>query len=365
MLIRDDSLLHRASGLTREGRQHSFSEIQKHIQFNTTIPEMLKAKKLPKSVAKDVPLFTDGLRVWNVHRSFTEGYIDLLYPDEEALLSDTDLLRFWSHVNTLGRHTDPCVCGMDGSLFFEEGVWPAFEETRTCAGLLEHQGIQIQGDESKKREEWCLRQPVERTRALYNWLEDDCKDDEGCTELPYDFHHMRSDMGLPAMSRESVIDLLTTFMFEVTAGHEMAADNIPYMADPSYANVRIASTQGSSVGEVPLMADISTYIFGNVISTLTTIRSMPLLSDWSNLLVGWIDGHKKASLSDDLSDKGEKKKKLKSLLQLEMNIKNLHLKYKSDLVILSNELVKETLKKPWNQRAPYFIPATQASSVAV
>jgi len=102
------------------------------------------------------------------------------------------------------------------------------------------------------------------------------------------------------------------------------------------------------------MTDISTYIFGTVISALTTIRSMPLLSDWSGLLTCWVDN--KADwrrLSDE--DRANRKKLLTEM----------HLDYKSKLILNANEFLKETLNRPQNQWSPFLNPAVQAVSVAV
>lgn len=97
MLLRDDSILHRASGLTRRARGFCFGQLQKHMDYTKTLPQTLEEKKLDgmSNLTSDIPMFTTGLRLWNVHRSFTEGYLNLLYPDDELLQSDTDLYRFW------------------------------------------------------------------------------------------------------------------------------------------------------------------------------------------------------------------------------------------------------------------------------
>jgi endonuclease I len=123
------------------------------------------------------------------------------------------------------------------------------------------------------------------------------------------------------------------------------------MADPSYGGVRISKNITATDNEI--LVDFATYIYGNVIAAATTIRSMPLLADWSELLVHWVDEYKVKEWSDD------KRKKLKK------EIRMIHLQYKADLVHLSNELMKETLKRPKNEWAPYLNPATQASSIAV
>jgi Lipoxygenase len=348
MLIKDNSILHRASGLTRRGRGFCFGHIQRHMDWTATLPVRLESKKLDGmyNLTQDIPMFTNGMRLWNIHRRFTESYINLIYPDDESLESDAHLHRFWNHINTFGRHTDPCVCGMDDELFFEEGAWPSIETTRTCQGLLDHVGFMTGEDQIPRRQKWCKRHAIERKRALHRWLEDDCEADPKCPGLSYEFYHMRPNMGLPSVNRKILIDVLTNFMNEVTVGHEMAADNIPYMVDPSYGGVRVLKwdPMSSNNTKLPYMVDIATYAFGTAVSALTTIRSLPLVSDWSNLLVYWIDVDN---------------------VELKRQVKKLHLQYKTELMQLSNAILKESLTMPKNRWAPYMIPATQASSVAV
>ena len=102
------------------------------------------------------------------------------------------------------------------------------------------------------------------------------------------------------------------------------------------------------------MADVSTYIFGTVISALTTIRSMPLLADWSGLLVSWVDN--KADWRR-LSDEDREKRKA--------NVTKMHLDYKAKLISNANRFLKETLKRPQNQWSPFLNPSVQAASIAV
>uniref|UniRef100_A0A7S0FFQ7 Lipoxygenase domain-containing protein n=1 Tax=Minutocellus polymorphus TaxID=265543 RepID=A0A7S0FFQ7_9STRA len=161
-------------------------------------------------------------------------------------------------------------------------------------------------------------------------------------------------MGLPKLDRfferRTLVDVLTKFIFEVTLGHEMAADNVPYMVDPAWGNVRLPK---DPEGNLPLTVDFATYIFGTVISSITTIRSMPLLSDWSELLIHWVDEYKIKEWNDN------------QRAELKKQIKKIHFSYKSDLVVLSHDLVKESQNIPQNRWAPPLNPATQACSIAV
>ena len=148
--------------------------------------------------------------------------------DESAISEDDDLKRFWHHINSGGRRLCPCVCSMDSTMFFTKDKWPAFESTRTCEGLLNHAGFETeQTNMVARREAWCKKTlPQERTKALYSWLESDCEKTDSCEEVWYKVEHMRHDMGLPELTRQSLVNLITRFIYEVTIGHEMAADNV-------------------------------------------------------------------------------------------------------------------------------------------
>ena len=397
MLLQDRSVLHRASGITRKARGYAYATFQKHMNYTETLPQELKAKNLNgmastitknkpsftsalwkrDKITKTMPMFDAAMRNWEIHKSFVEKYIKVIYPSDTDITADIDLRRFVMHLDTWGRHMDPCVCKMNSEAFFTEDQWPAFEKTKTCLDLLDFAEEDTGGAYAHRRGQWCKRDSNERKNALHKWLESDCvakqkgalktewcstgtcqekvmglgeEEEEEC--LSYGAHFIRSDMGLPSnIDRSTLVDVLTKFIYEVTLGHEMAADNIPYMADPSYGGVRISKNITARDGDI--MVDFATYIYGNVIAAATTIRSMPLLADWSELLVHWVDKHKEKEWGD------EKRRELKKKIRL------IHLNYKADLVHLSNELMKQTLKRPKNEWAPYLNPATQASSVAV
>ena len=238
MLIRDRSILDRASGLTRLARGHTWGHIQKHWEMYKPFPQVLKEKRLDgmSDLTKTLPLFSQGLRLYNAHHKFVNGMLDVMYPDDDALQSDRALLRFWNHINTYGRHMDPCVCGMDSKLFYEPNVWPSFEtaENRRCEHLLDFHDVGKESTPSLRRDKWCSRHHVERTRALHALLQAECEASVDCESLSYEFVHMRADFGLPEMPTKKMLgDVLATFMFEVTAGHELSADNVSAASRPS------------------------------------------------------------------------------------------------------------------------------------
>ena len=130
------------------------------------------------------------------------------------------------------------------------------------------------------------------------------------------------------------------------------ADNIPYMTDPEYGGVRLQ--RKDSHGKLPLKVDLASYVYGTVIAALTTIRSKPLLSDWSNLLVDWVENEADQSALSS-ADRAERRREVSML----------HLEYKSSLVSLSNKFLRDSEKLPKNRWTPFLIPATQATSIAV
>jgi Lipoxygenase len=376
MLVVEDSILARADGFTNRGRGHCWGHFVKHSDMVSSFPQLLAAKGLARTsnLTTTLPYFTQAKRVWDIHHDYVEEFVRLIYKKDDALLKDEELQRFWHHLNTIGRHIDPCICDMSTKMFFQKNVWPSFESKRTCAGLMDHVAFRLDDhDKQKRREEWCKETlPHERIKALYSWIETECGESKWCTEVAYSVEHLRPSMGLPELSREAMINTITRFIYEVTAGHELAADNVstcgrihgikrsifsfflfqlPFIVDPAYGGVRRLKNYDESK---PLLADISTYVYGTVISALTTIRSMPLLSDFSVLLETWVDNeHDWRALGDE------------ERIQRKHYLKKLHLGYKSNLIRNANEFLTEGLKRPPNQWSPFLDPAVQAVSIAV
>lgn len=129
----------------------------------------------------------------------------------------------------------------------------------------------------------------------------------------------------------------------------MAGDNVPYMTDPTHYAVRMRHADDK--GKKPVGTDLGTYVFGLSIGVLTTIRSVPLLADWSllyrssaRLQVDRTDAER-AALCDELDE--------------------IHRTYKRELVRLSNEFLVESASRPRNQQFHAFNPAAHESSVGV
>lgn len=230
MLVVDDSMLARANGLTNLARGYSWGHLVKHSDMVSTLPQILEAKGLENTsnLTTTLPYFVQGKRLWDIHHEYVEKFVNLIFESDNDLKEDEALQRFWHHINTNGRHIDPCICDMDAEIFFKEDQWPAFESTRTCAGQLDHAGFRTDDtDPEHRRASWCKQAlPTERSRALHSWLETDCEKQAICEQVSFRVEHLRVNMGLPELSRENLINLITRFIYEVTAGHELVADNV-------------------------------------------------------------------------------------------------------------------------------------------
>lgn len=144
MLIRRHSVLTHEASLTAEGLAKSFHVIYAQLNYSETIPDMLDSHDVDHILdTSKLPLWSQGRRLYNAHRKFVGDFVSFLYPTDEDMLKDDAVVRFWHHVNTQGRHTDPCVCGMDSDLFFDDSGenWPAFETKHTVKNCLIRQNF--------------------------------------------------------------------------------------------------------------------------------------------------------------------------------------------------------------------------------
>lgn len=263
MLIREHSVLTHGSELQTQPLAESFHVVYTHLNYSETIPDMLDSHDLEGVLdTSKLPMFSQGRRLYDAHRKFVGKYLSLVYATDEEMLKDDSTLRFWHHVNTQGRHTDPCVCGMDTELFFDDrGKWPAFETKHTCEDLLDASTYHPELNMISRRRQWCDEvQPFDRIKALYSVLTKECSEKKDC-KMQYGVYMMKDNMGLkPLKTREQLADFVTSFMWHVSAGHEINGDNIPYFTDPFHSGVRLRGEDEN--GELPLRVDIGTYVFG-------------------------------------------------------------------------------------------------------
>lgn len=247
---------------------------------------------------------------------------------------------------------DPCVCGLDSDLFFDDKAWPGFEATRTCMELLDLVKYNRGKHDVTRRRDWCSKEDAfTRVKAVRLSLQIKCNNDPSCSHLPYGLHYMRTDMGLgPLKTRDQFVDYIATVIWHCSAGHNINSDNIPSFSDPDFSGVRMREF-GPEEGELMRRIDVGAYIFGITIASLTSLRAPPLLADWTPLYSHF------ATKQNHLS--GEERKELFERLN------EIHRRYKFKLLDLGREFLSENLRRPNNRRWNSLNPATQGSSVSV
>lgn len=85
-----------------------------------------------------LPVFTDGVPLWELHHSYVEEYVKLFYADDKDVKADDDIVRFWHHWDSGGAGLDPCVCKMETRIFDVPGKWPKIDDE--CKKMLDAQG---------------------------------------------------------------------------------------------------------------------------------------------------------------------------------------------------------------------------------
>ena len=94
MLHPQGALLHRLSPFTGDGLHKAFDHAASVYKFQTW-PQKVAASDLPQSVKDELPIFVDGLQVWNVMHEFYSGYVGLYYADDAAVQADAELSEYW------------------------------------------------------------------------------------------------------------------------------------------------------------------------------------------------------------------------------------------------------------------------------
>jgi len=351
MLIREHGVLTHGSPFTTDGAILSLLTFWPHLDFNQTIPEWLEASNMKSVMDTDkIPLYNQGKRLYALHRKFVEKYVNHWYPSDADLLNDRSVIRFWHHVNTYGRHLDPCVCGLPSEYFFDEGVWPSFETKRTCKQFLDLNGFKSGSNEVTRRRDWCTtKDGYEKTTALYKMNQVICESNPECSRLFWDQNILKPDMGLTELrSKAQFIDFVATAIWHITAGHTINSDNVHSFSDASYSGTRMVPDIN---GEPPRILDVGSYVMGTTIGSLTSVRNTPLMADWMPLYSHMI------SMQNYMTS-AEKEENLKAM-------EAIHHEYKFALLDMAIAFFDESSSLSHNQQWAAMNPAAHASSVAV
>ncbi|KAG7365736.1 hypothetical protein IV203_028406 [Nitzschia inconspicua] len=353
MLVREAGILTHGNSLTTEGVIGSMTTVWAHFNFSQTIPELFDSRKLDLVMdTNELPLFSQAKRLNTVHHRFVKRFVDQWYPTDDDLLNDPSVVRFWHHVNTYGRHIDPCVCGLPSDLFFDDNnVWPGFETTRTCKDLLDTVGFESSKNEYTRRRDWCTNTDrYQKAQAVAKMDQIACDANPKCKKLWWAPDSLKPDMELPELrSKSQFVNFLSTFVWHVTAGHKLNSDNIHAFSDAEYSGVRMPKVGPD--GNLPTISEVGSYVFGSAVGLLTSVRCPPLMADWMPLYSHLVARQSGMSLE-------EKEKMLQSL-------EDIHKEYKFALLDLSVDFLDESASRPNNRQSNTMNPATHASSVSV
>mmetsp|Transcript_1929 Transcript_1929/g.4370 ORF Transcript_1929/g.4370 Transcript_1929/m.4370 type:complete len:589 (-) Transcript_1929:114-1880(-) len=90
------SFLHRMCALEYYGglKEAQIAALEA-FEFQTW-PDRVAKSNLPEEAKKRLPLFVDGLEVWNVMHRFYKSYVAMHYQDDDAVRGDTDLAEYWT-----------------------------------------------------------------------------------------------------------------------------------------------------------------------------------------------------------------------------------------------------------------------------
>jgi hypothetical protein len=87
------------SALTYDGLKAAINAGDAGYKYQTH-PEFCKAKNLPPEVAANIPICTDGIKVWNTFHKFFLAYVKLWYKDDAAVVADPELKDYWECIDT-------------------------------------------------------------------------------------------------------------------------------------------------------------------------------------------------------------------------------------------------------------------------
>jgi hypothetical protein len=93
-LFVENGILHRLSPFTAAGLTRAFDTCSRAFEWRTPIT-MARAANLPADIEASLPIFVDGTAVWDAMYEFYSAYVELYYADDDAVLTDEGLQRYW------------------------------------------------------------------------------------------------------------------------------------------------------------------------------------------------------------------------------------------------------------------------------
>jgi len=89
-----NGFLHHISPFTYDGMTFLFEAAHEQYRFRTW-PQLFEEFDLPEEVKRSLPIFEDGLPVWNALHEFYAAYLDLYYASDAAVQADQELQAYW------------------------------------------------------------------------------------------------------------------------------------------------------------------------------------------------------------------------------------------------------------------------------
>lgn len=112
-----EGLVGRAMAFTEDSWLAVVADTVSHFRYES-FPETFINAGLPQECLETMPMYQDGMDLWNVMYQYVERFTDALYPSDEDVLQDAELLAYWREVDaSLVRHGRsyglPVVCTKD------------------------------------------------------------------------------------------------------------------------------------------------------------------------------------------------------------------------------------------------------------
>lgn len=98
VLLPVDQLAFRCFGFSETGHKNIIRDVLaqwRYVPFPTKMRQ-----QLPDHVLRDLPLYTDGMLLWNCIQRYVQNYLEVLYSSPEACITDPETCQFWEYFET-------------------------------------------------------------------------------------------------------------------------------------------------------------------------------------------------------------------------------------------------------------------------
>lgn len=175
--------------------------------------------------------------------------------------------------------------------------------------------------------------------------------------------YMATWEGGETVTSNGILQFVAAMVFQVTAWHKWSANNVPYMCTPQAGSTQMRWRDWK--GELNTQGDVDAFYMSTAITILTSMRTPPLLGDWSKQM--WGEHNIRWPVDDANANTALATQK--AVLE---HFRAWHRKYKRALVYFAIEVfnIDETQRSGFGAMSkrhsfPAFNPAFQEASVAI